>query len=103
MRNERVTLLIFAKRNKRGIIAYEAILAIVRTMMLVFVLLSLVLVANVFLVRHIDTRLVESYNMMNLLYYSEKGLALDDAETGRVYPGVVVSGNTAMIDDAFCY
>lgn len=92
-----------ARHNKRGIIAYEAILAIVRTMMLVFVLLSLVLVANVFLVRHIDTRLVESYNMMNLIYYSEKGLALDDAETGRVYPGVVDFGNTAKIDDAFSY
>ena len=96
-------LLARARHNKRGIIAYEAILAIVRTMMLVFVLLSLVLVANVFLVRHIDTRLVESYNMMNLLYYSEKGLALDDAETGRVYPGVVDPTNTIKIDSAFSY
>lgn len=98
-----MTLLTLARHNKRGIIAYEAILSIVRTMMLVFVLLSLLLVANVFLVRHIDTRLAESYNMVNLLYYSEKGLALKDAETARVYSGVVDSGNTAQLDDSFNY
>ncbi len=78
-------------------------MSIVRTLMLIFVLLSLVLVANVFLVRHIDTRLIESYSLMNLLYYSEKGLALEDSETGRVYSGVVSSGNTAKIDANFGY
>lgn len=96
-------LLAHARHNKKGIIAYEAILGIVRTLMLIFVLLSLVLVSNAFLVRQVDTRLAESYDMMNLLYYSEKGLALYDAGTGRVYPGLVDSGNTAKIDDSFSY
>ena len=103
MLNERVTLLIRVKHNKKGQIGYEAVMAIIRTLMLIFVLLSLILVANVFLVRYIDTRLIESYNLMNLLYYSEKGLALEDAETRRVYPGVVDSGNTAKVDTNFGY
>ena len=75
--------------GKKGLIAYVAVMTIIRTLMLVFTLLSLVVVANVFIIRHIDTRFVESHTLMNLAYYSNESLAYVDAETGRVYPGSV--------------
>lgn len=89
--------------GKKGIIAYEAIMTIIRTLMLVFTLLSLVVVANVFIIRHIDTRFVESYTLMNLAYYSNKSLAHMDAETGRVYPGSVDPAKDSKLETSFSY
>ncbi len=111
LQKERVIVLKHARHSlrlnrpfgKSGIIAYEAVMTIVRTLMLVFTLLSLVVVANVFILRHIDTRFVESHTLMNLVYYSEKGLAYMDAETDRVYPGSVDPGRDSKLDSSFSY
>lgn len=89
--------------GKKGILGYEAVMTIVRTIMLVFTLLSLVVVANVFIVRHIDTRFAESHTMMNLAYYSNEGLAYVDSETGRVYPGSVDLAKDSKLESSFSY
>ncbi len=89
--------------GKKGILGYEAVMTIVRTIMLVFTLLSLVVVANVFIVRHIDTRFAESHTLMNLAYYSNEGLAYVDAETGRVYPGSVDPAKDPELESSFSY
>ena len=91
------------KINKRGVTAYEAVMIIVRTLMLVFVLLSLVFVLRSFIVRHIDTRFIESYDMMNVMYYSDNALAFKDAETGRVYPGIITSDVKPELNGIFSY
>lgn len=78
-------------------------MTIIRTIMLVFTLLSLVVVANVFVVRHIDTRFAESHMLMNLAYYSNESLAYVDAETGRVYPGSVDPARDSKLESSFSY
>ena len=89
--------------GKRGIIAYESVMTIIRTLMLVFTLISLVLVANVFIVRSVDTRFAESYTLKNILYYSENGLAHKDSSTGRVYSGSVDSSHPMELKSVFDY
>ncbi len=89
-------------KSKNGIIAYEAVMTIIRTLMLVFTLISLVLVANVFITRNVDTRFAESYSVMNVFYYSDNGLAHKDQATGRVYPGSIDNSQPSNIE-SFSY
>lgn len=94
-------LLTFARfRGKKGMIGYEAVMTIVRTLMLVFTLISLVMVANFFIERHVDTRFIESHVAMNYAYYSSTGLAYQDPKTERVYAGLIDSGK-GPIDGSF--
>ena len=81
-----------ASPSKKGIVAFEAVMWITRILIMVFVMLSIMFVTSSFIVKNIDTRLPESYVLLNVAYYSGKGLAPVDSETGRVYPGVVNLG-----------
>lgn len=92
-----------SKINKRGTTTFEAVMIIIRTLMLVFVLLSLIFVVRSFIVRHIDTRFIESYNLMNVMYYSDNAMAFKDAETGRVYPGIITSDIKPELNIMFNY
>ena len=89
-------------RYKRGMFAFEAVMWIVRSLILVFILLSVMFVTSAFLVRNIDTRLADSYTLMNVMYYSDS-VALKDPETERVYPGVFDTSKSAALDDSFNY
>ncbi|MBI3036198.1 hypothetical protein HYY73_00355 [Candidatus Woesearchaeota archaeon] len=91
-----------ASRDKRGIFAFEAVMWIVRSLILVFILLSIMFVTSAFFVRNIDTKLADSYTLMNVMYYSDF-VALKDAKTGRVYPGVFDAGKSVTLDDSFSY
>lgn len=90
-------------KNKKGIFAYEAVMWIVRTLMLVFVLLSVMFVTSAFIIKKVDTRLVESYVLEGSMYYSPNAISLRDAETGRTYPGVVNRLNSGRLEQKFNY
>ncbi|MBI2550522.1 hypothetical protein HYV83_05085 [Candidatus Woesearchaeota archaeon] len=88
--------------KKSGIFAFEAVMWIVRSLILVFILLSIMFVTSAFFVRNIDTKLADSYTLMNVMYYSDS-LALKDPGTGRVYPGVFDASKSGVLDDSFSY
>lgn len=89
-------------RYKRGMFAFEAVMWIVRSLILVFILLSIMFVTSAFIVRNLDTKLADSYTLMNVMYYSDL-VALKDSETGRVYPGVFDASKSVALDDSFSY
>lgn len=91
------------KKDKRGIFAYEAVMWIVRTLILVFVLLSIMFVTSAFIVKKVDTRLMESLVLENFAYYSPNAISLRDAETGRVYPGIINPSNSRRLEQKFSY
>lgn len=91
-------MLLRARLDKKGIFAYEGVMWIMRSIILVFLLLSLIFITSAFLVKSIDTRLADSYVLMNFLYYSGNGIMLEDAATGRVYPGIVSLGSFEKIE-----
>ena len=91
------------RHNRKGMAAFEAVMWIMRSLILVYVLLSIIFVTGSFLMRSIDTRLAESYVIMNKMYYSGNIMPLKDTETGRVYPGIVNPANPGTLDGTFSY
>lgn len=76
---------------------------IVRSLILVFILLSVMFVTSAFIVRDLDTKFADSYSLMNLMYYSGKATAVVDSETGRAYPGVVDAAAQGNLYSFFSY
>jgi hypothetical protein len=86
-----------AKINKRGQ-SQETLMWVVRGLILAFVLLSIVAVSSSFLSRNVETRVVDSFTVMNMLYFSEKGNAFEDSKTGRIYSGLVDLSRSGILD-----
>jgi hypothetical protein len=84
--------------NKKGMFIFESVMWIMRSVILVFVLLSLIFVTSQFIVNSIDTRTADSLTVMNLFYYSEKGTAFKDETVGRIYPGWIDVSRDSLID-----
>lgn len=91
------------RRGKKGVFAFEAVMWITRSLILVFILLSVMFVTRAFIVRDLDTRFADSYSLMNLMYYSSKATAVEDGETGRTYPGLVDAAAQGNLDSVFSY
>ncbi len=91
------------EKGKKGVFAFEAVMWIVRSLILVFILLSVMFVTSAFIVRDLDTRFADSYVLMNFMYYSGKATAVEDGETGRAYPGIVDAAAQGKLDSVFSY
>lgn len=90
--------------SKKGAnFAFEAVMWIARSVMLICILLSIVFITSAFLVRSIDTRAADSYVLMNLVYYSPDGMAITDSITGRAYPGVTEPAKAGELKGIFSF
>ncbi len=88
--------------HRKGLVAFEAVAWIVRSLIMVFMLLSIMFVVSAFIVKNIDTRSIESYTLANAIYYSN-AIIYQDQITGRAYPGVVDPVKDGPIDESFYY
>jgi hypothetical protein len=77
------------KMDKKSLISFNMIIWIPRIIFLVVVIMSIMLIVNLFIKTEIDTAQIEADLLLYQLVYSPHGISYHDPFSNRIYPGEI--------------